>query len=576
MSLAAEPLITRVAWWAAKIPDEPAYTFVDYSVDRNGVRHTLTWSAVERRARALAVRLRQVVGPGERAAILAPQGVDYIVSLLGAMYARVIAVPLFAPDRPGHAERLVSAFTNADPACVLTTSARLPAVADFLGGHALGWPREVLDVDTVDDALAAAWRAEDISGDDIAYLQYTSGSTRVPTGVVITHGNFTANVWQWWDTCNPRCSVAVLWLPLFHDMGLIFTVAVPIMGGNHAIFMDPAAFIMHPVRWLRLLSEHSDAFTAGPNFAYEYCAARVSEEDKRTLDLSGVQVCLNGAEPIRPSSIEHFTEAFHGCGLRPETHTPGYGLAEATVFVTAAAREDPPQVTAFDRDALTAGYALACLAGAPRASLLVSCGRPTGQQVLIVDPETRIPQTEGRIGEIWVHGPNVANAYWRNPKLSAEVFGATLSQRDRDMPDGPWLRTGDLGVLYDGQLYITGRIKDVIIVDGGNHYPQDIEMTAQSAHPAIRRDHLAAFSVPGDDIELLIIVAERSWRGATADPAEVSQAVRRAVTAQHALRVHDFVLVRHSAVPRTSSGKIARQACRQRYLDGKLGHRGDG
>ncbi|WP_214326413.1 fatty acyl-AMP ligase [Nonomuraea sediminis] len=543
-----DALIAQVARWARVSPDAPAYVFVDYLGD--GARHTLTWRQADLRARALAVRLRELAGPGDRAAIMAPQGLDYVVGVLGALYAGVVAVPLFTPDLPGHAERLSCAYADADPALVLTTSSALPAVREFLPSE----PKAVLLLDTVSDLLADEWEGHQASPGDLAYLQYTSGSTRTPAGVEITHGNLAANAAQLWEAfrAKPRTSVAVLWLPLFHDMGLVSIVAMPVVGGNHAVFMDPVAFVMRPVRWLQLLGEHADAYTGAPNFAFEYTAARVSDADKAGLDLSGVQVMLNGAEPVRPGTIEAFDAAFAGCGLRPEAHTPAYGLAEATVFVAAMERDARPLVTDFDRDALRAGRAVPYTIGAR--STLVSCGRPTGQTVQIFS-EYGEARADGEVGEICVRGPNVARAYWRDPARTAEVFA------------GGWLRTGDLGVIHDGRLYVTGRIKDLVIVDGRNHYPQDIEVTVQEAHPAVRRDRVAAFAVPGESSERLVVVAERS-RGSAASLDEVARSVRGAVAKFHDLSVFDFVLADAGSVPRTSSGKIARRACLRAYLEG--------
>ncbi|MEV2271102.1 fatty acyl-AMP ligase [Nonomuraea africana] len=533
-------LISRIARWAREIPDAPAYTFADYLGD--GRRHTLTWKQVDRRARALAVRLREVCEPGDRAAILAPQSLEYVVAMLGAMYARVVAVPLFSPGLPGHAERLALAYADADPVAVLTTSA---AMADLPPAKA------VIAVDTVSDLLADEWEDEPIAPGDLAYLQYTSGSTRTPAGVEISHGNFGANAAQLWEAfdARPRTSVAALWLPLFHDMGLIAIIACPIVGGNQAVFMDPVAFVMQPMRWMRLLSEYDDVYTGGPNFAFDYTAARATELTELAeldgLDLSGVRVMLNGAEPVRPATVSRFTSVFRPYGLRPEAHTPGYGLAEATVFVAAGAIDEPPRVTDFDRDALAEGRAVP-YTGVGFASTQVSCGRPTGQRV-------RIDAPDGHVGEILVQGPNVARAYWRDPDKSAEVFA-----------DG-WLRTGDLGVIHEGELYITGRIKDLVIVDGRNHYPQDIEATAQEASQGVRRGHVAAFAVPGDETERLVVVAERS-RAAVEAEAVIGE-VRSAISRNHDLAAK-VVLVEAGTVPRTSSGKIARRACRQAYLEG--------
>ncbi|MGW5685020.1 fatty acyl-AMP ligase [Nonomuraea sp. NPDC003754] len=537
-------LIGRVARWAREIPDAPAYTFVDHLGD--GRARTLTWRQVDLKARALAVRLREVCAPGDRAAVLAPQSLEYVVAMLGAMYARVVAVPLFSPDLPGHAERLALAYADADPVVVLTTSAtpadRLPPA------------KAVIAVDTVSDLLADEWEDEPIGPGDLAYLQYTSGSTRTPAGVEISHGNLGANAAQLWEAfgARPRTSVAALWLPLFHDMGLIAIIACPIVGGNQAVFMDPVAFVMKPTRWMRLLSGHADVYTGGPNFAYEYTAARASDPaDLDGLDLSGVRVMLNGAEPVRPATVSRFTSVFAPYGLRPEAHTPGYGLAEATVFVTAGSIDAPPLVTDFDRDALAEGRAVPYDGdgGVGVASTLVSCGKPTGQRVRIDSPG------DGRVGEILVQGPNVARAYWRDPERTAEVFA-----------DG-WLRTGDLGVIHEGELYVTGRVKDLVIVDGRNHYPQDIEATAQDASDGVRKGHVAAFAVPGAETERLVVVAERSRAGRTDE--SVVREVRAAISRGHEVAA-EVVLVAAGAVPRTSSGKIARRACRQAYLEGAL------
>ncbi|MER5325385.1 fatty acyl-AMP ligase [Streptosporangium roseum] len=567
----SDALIARVERWAREIPDAPAYTFLDYSAGHDGVKHTLSWAKADLKARALAVRLREVTLPGDRAAILAPQGLEYVVAMLGAMYARVVAVPLFAPDLPGHADRLIRAYADADPVCVLTTTSALDSVHAFLDGGSAPRPKQVITLDTVSDLLADEWEPEPIGLGDLAYLQYTSGSTRAPAGVEISHANFTANAEQLWEAfrATPRVSTAALWLPLFHDMGLIATIAAPMVGGNQAVFMDPVAFVMHPVRWLRMLSEYDDVFTGGPNFAFEYTAGRVTDEEKATLDLSGVSVMLNGAEPLRGSTIDRFSETFAACGLRPEAHTPGYGLAEATVFVTVMDRDLPARVTLFDRDALTAGRAVP-YTGEGRVSDLVSCGVPTGQRVAVVS-ESGTAKPDGEVGEIWVQGPNVARAYWRDEERSAEVFGNVL-----DGADGTWLRTGDLGVVHEGELYITGRIKDLIIVDGRNHYPQDVEVTVQEADQSVRRDHVAAFALPGEETERLVVVAERSRRAAGRDLAEVTANIRAAVAKNHDLRLHDFVLTEAGAVPRTSSGKIARRACVLAYLDGAFGPRPTG
>jgi acyl-CoA synthetase (AMP-forming)/AMP-acid ligase II len=565
------PLIERVARWAREKPDAPAYTFVDYSADPAGAHVTVSWAETDRRARAVAATLRRVSGPGERAALLLPQTLEYMMTMLGAMYAHVIAVPLFSPDLPGHADRLIGAYADSEPAVIVTTRNALPHVEKFLADHDVPQPKEILFAEEIDPALADRWEDEPIGFDDLAYLQYTSGSTRRPAGVEITHGNVTANaaqLWAGWAPERPNPEL-VSWLPLFHDMGLISTMALPLVNGDHAIYTDPVSFIMNPMRWLQLIASRpgGNVYTAGPNFAFEYVASVATPEKIAGLDLSGLTTCLNGAEPIRTSTLAAFAEALAPAGLRPGAQAPGYGLAEATVFVTAAAGDGPPKVISVDREALTRGELVLRDGG----SELVSCGGPCGQLVAIVDPETRTEQPDGRVGEIWVHGPNTAPGYWRNSERSQDTFGGELNDPG-DLPAGPWMKTGDYGVVHEGELYVTGRIKDLIIVDGRNHYPQDIEVTTQEAHPAIRPDHVAAFALTGDETERLVIVAERNRRVPLGrlDADEVEAAVRGAGNIEHEMSVHDFVLIEPGGVSRTSSGKIARAATRQRYLDGGL------
>ncbi|TDC75344.1 fatty acyl-AMP ligase [Actinomadura sp. 7K507] len=569
------PLIERLSRFAKDFPDDRAYTFMDYMTDPDGIALEVTWGELDRRARSIAAAIRRATEPGRRVALLAPQDLHYVTGFLGAMYARVIGVPLFSPDLPGHGDRLLAVYKDAEPDVVITSSASLPHVEAFLADETVPAPAEIIVADQVDGSLD--WTPEPIDPGDVAYLQYTSGSTRTPAGVIITHGNFATNAEQLWETFEgiPRESTGVNWLPVFHDMGLVTTVALPLVYGNPGVIMDPVAFIMRPVRWLELLSEQSHAFTGGPNFAYEYLTAQVTEEEKKDLDLSGVQVFMNGAEPIRESTLSGFYEAFKDCGLRPEAQVCAYGLAEATVYVSASSRFREPTRRAFDHERLRRGAAEPCAADAPGAIQLIACGTSYGQHVVIADPETGDGLPDGKVGEIWVHGPNVAAGYWGRPEATKETFEAELRDPG-DLPGRPWMRTGDLGVMHEGELFVTGRIKDLVIVDGRNHYPQDIEFTVSGAHKAIRREYTCAVSVdvPADagETEGLVVIAERNRRVPIAllDLGEVAQGVRTAVKQQHDLRVHDFVLIEPGGLLRTSSGKIARAACRQAYLDGTL------
>ncbi|WP_433518229.1 fatty acyl-AMP ligase [Nonomuraea sp. CA-143628] len=552
-------------------PDTPAYTFVDYGSHRDGRKTTLTWAETHARASSTAARLRRSAAPGDRVALLLPQGLAYLTTMLGSMYARTIAVPLFSPDLPGRSARLVQAYRDADPAIVVTTSAVLPSVRAFLDEHDLR-PRDLVAADTIGPA---PWEPERIGPGELAYLQYTSGSTREPAGVEISHHNLAVNARQLWTRFGVdrgRPVAIVSWLPLFHDMGLVATFAAPIVHGIRVDFTDPASYIRHPDRWLRMISDHPDeeVLTAAPNFAYEYCLTRT--KDPAAFDLRGLRWCLNGAEPVRQGTLERFAAAFAASGLRPGALSPCYGLAEATVFVTAACEDAPPSILPADPMGLREGAVRPCPSDADRAVGMISCGSPAGQYVVIVDPESCAELPDDRIGEIWLHGPNVARGYWRKPERSQETFGGRLTDPAGGLPSGPWLRTGDLGVIHEGDLYVAGRIKDLIIIDGRNHFPQDVEATVQEAHPAVRSDHVAAFAIDGEDTEHLVVVAEhsRAFRSGELDHEEVRKVVRRAVGTYHDVWVHDFVLVRPGGVPRTSSGKIARTACRRLYLASQL------
>ncbi|GAA1939602.1 fatty acyl-AMP ligase [Amycolatopsis minnesotensis] len=550
--------------------DRPAFTFVDYGERREGVSTTLSWAELDLRARALAARLGGLTTPGERVAVLCPQNLDYIVAFYGALYAGVIAVPLFAPEVSAHGERLVGALADSDPEVWLTSDSAVADIRGLLDAHPVPRPKHLVAVDTVDPALAANYSSVELTPDQPAYLQYTSGSTRKPAGAVITHRALAANVRQIVEAYGTgEDSTCAGWLPFFHDMGLLQLVCLPVHVGCHSVFTTPYAFTRKPLRWLHLMSGRKDVITAAPNFAFSYTAAKLAAGgDAGGIDLSGVRAAINGSEPVRAETIDGFLAAAGPLGFRAEAHRPSYGLAEATVFVSTTAPR-PPRVAVLDRVELGAGRAIVVEAGHDRALSLVSAGLPVGQQLRVVDPATGTPLPDGSVGEIWLHGPNIATGYWRQATRSAESFDGTLTEGE---PRSGWLRTGDLGVWHDGEVYLTGRLKDLIIIDGKNHYPQDIEATAQDAHPALRRDRLAVFSVTHDGREAPVVVAEYSNHVADADrnTEEIERAVRAAVAKHHDLRLHEFVLVPPGTVLRTSSGKIARSATRSHYLSGGL------
>ncbi|MGW3995517.1 fatty acyl-AMP ligase [Amycolatopsis sp. NPDC004772] len=544
--------------WAATTPDAPALTFADFATDPAGRRRSLTWRQLAERVDTAAGALP--VAPGDRVAVLCPQGPDYVVGFLAAIAAGAIAVPLFDPGLPGHAGRLAAVLADCAPSAVVTTATARAGVEAFVGQDVT-----VVAIDRPEPARTRP--APAAAPDDVAYLQYTSGSTRSPAGVVLTHANVLANVTQAVRGLglDPAAATTVSWLPLFHDMGLVLGLITPLALGLRSVLMDPLAFIERPVRWLELLGDHAGSWSAAPNFAFHYCASRIRDADRARLRLGRVTAIVNGAEPINPDVVDRFHTAFAAAGYRPEMTRPAYGLAEATVFVTTGPAA-APRVTTFDRDALATGAARPAADGVR----LVACGAPAGQLVALVDPDNAVVLPDGSVGEIWVHGPNVGAGYWQKPLESTETFGARLAG---GLPEGPWLRTGDLGVRHDGELYIAGRIKDLIIVDGRNHYPQDVEATAASADPGIRPGSVAAFAVAGPDTEAVVVVAEHRGHADLAELAEraLAAAIRRLISDAHGLALRDVLLVPPGRVPRTSSGKIARAACRDRYLAGDYG-----
>ncbi|SFB31594.1 fatty acid CoA ligase FadD32 [Amycolatopsis marina] len=540
--------------------DEPAFTWTD----RAGAEHTLNWTALLARVQALAARLRSVATPGDRVAVLTRQDLDYVVGFLGVLYAGLVAVPLFAPETRAHRPRLTAALRDSAPSVWLTSVRGEDRLRELVENEALPAPAYVIAVNEVRDGPGGP--PADVGLGDAAYLQYTSGSTRDPAGAVITHRALTASVCQVAAAYDVhRGTTCAGWIPFSHDMGLIQLLCVPVFTGARSVFMEPLEFIRRPRRWLEQLSGYPDVFTAAPNFAYDLAVDAVPAPARAGLNLSAVRVALNGSEPVRPATIDAFADAFGPCGFAPVAHRPSYGLAEATVYVSSAGPEGPI-VTEFDRVALARGRAEPP-ATKQDARGLVSVGRPVGQLVRIVDPDACRLRPDGQEGEVWVHGPHLAEGYWRKPESTATTFSGLIADPAPGVPRDGWLRTGDLGLVHEGQLYITGRLKDVIVIDGHNHYPQDIEDTVAGADAAIRRDRIAAFAVDGAGGEGVMVVAEhvRDADLTELDRPRIATAVRRAVAEHHDLALRAFELVGPGNVPRTSSGKVARLAARQRY-----------
>jgi long-chain fatty acid adenylase/transferase FadD26 len=552
-------------------PDAPAYTFVDYEVDPAGYSQTLTWSQVHRRAQVVAAELASCGSPGDRAAILAPQGFEYIVGVLGAMEAGFIAVPLSAPLFGAHDERVAAALRDSSPAAILTTSAVVTDV-DLCARALPGSQPAVIEIDALAPDSPPALHSTDLPQTNTALLQYTSGSTRAPAGVVVTHKNIMANLNQIMSDyfedqggVPPSDATLVSWLPFFHDMGLMFGIFIPVRFGRHSVLTSPIAFLQKPARWMHLVASNSKTVSPAPNFAYELTARRMSDADTAGLDLGNVHTFISGAERVHPPTVRLFIERFSRFNLPGTALRAAYGLAEATVYVTTSNPGRPASTIRFDYEKLSAGHAKRCYGEKP-GSELVSHGTPRACTVRIVDPETCIENPAGKVGEIWVNGDNVAGGYWRKPKQSQQTFGGQLVDPSPGTPLGPWLRTGDLGVIYDGELFIIGRIKDLLIVDGRNHYPDDIEATIQE----ISGGRVAAICVPDDRTERLVVIAEMKNRGSSEEEMlqrlrVVKQEVTSAISKSHGLRVADLVLVPPGSIPITTSGKIRRSSCIQCY-----------
>ncbi|MCW2559482.1 MAG: acyl-CoA synthetase (AMP-forming)/AMP-acid ligase [Mycobacterium sp.] len=565
---------------ARQQPDDIAYTFNDYEIDPGGFAENLTWWQVKHRSRVVAEELLLCGSVGDRAAILAPQGLEYIVAFLGALEAGFIAVPLSVPQFGTHDERVSGALRDCSPVAILTTSAVVDDVMPYAGAQPGGSAPSVVEIDALDLDSPRMLEANIGPYPKTAYLQYTSGTTRQPAGVVVSHRNVIANLEQIFsDYFEHRGKVPppdisfVSWLPFYHDMGLIQGVFAPLMVpagaaggtvGRPATLMSPVSFLQKPARWMQLLATKSHSWSAAPNFAFELAARRTSDEDMAGLDLGNMLGIISGSERIHAATIRRFTERFSRFNLPDDTLRPSYGLAEATLYVTSAPKGHAPGTARFDYEKLSAGYATRC--GTDGGSELVNYGPPRSSTVRIVDPETRIDNPEGTVGEIWVHGDNVAMGYWRNPQQTERTFGGKLVDPSPGTPQGPWLRTGDLGVMFDGELFIIGRIKDLLIVNGRNHYPDDIEATIQE----ITGGRAAAISIPDDRSEQLVAIVELKTRGGSEEEAlhrlrTVKRQVTSAISESHSVRVADLVLVSPGSIPITTSGKVRRSACVERY-----------
>jgi fatty acid CoA ligase FadD28 len=557
-------------------PNDTAFTFLDYDHDWDGVPITMTWSQLYRRVLNLSTHLQTHGSAGDRAVILAPQSLDYIVGFLGVLQAGLVAVPLSVPYGGAHDERTTSVLADTSPSVLLTTSAVVDNVRPFgqaPEGESAPSIIEVdqLDLDSRQSGPRPGTRGAGSDPSDTAYLQYTSGSTRTPAGVTVSNKNVFANFEQIMadyfalegGVAPPDLS-AVSWLPFYHDLGLMLGIIMPILVGVPSVVTSPVAFLQRPARWMHMLAHPGRTFSGGPNFAFQVAMRKTSNEDMAGLDLGGVHTIQNGSERVQPKTLKQFADRFAPFNLDPAALRPSYGMAEATVYIATRNVGEPPHTVHFDSEKLPAGQAHRCATGS--GTPLINYGVPKSQLVRIVDPDTRTECADGAVGEIWVHGDNVAAGYWRKPEETAETFGARIKNPSEGTPEGPWLRTGDSGFFSNGELFIVGRIKDLLIVYGRNHSPDDIEATIQEVIPG----RCAAIAVADKGVEKLVAIIELKKKGDSDDDATdrlrvVKREVTSAISKSHGLRVADLVLVSPGSIPITTSGKIRRSQCVELY-----------
>ena len=567
-------LVELLRWRAVQQPKQRAYTFL---VDGKVEGLNLTYAQLDCKARAIGALLQQHKARGERVLLLYPQGLEVIAAFCGCLYAGVIAIPV-PPPEAGRLKRtlprLQAIAKDAQASFVLTTSAILSLVEEFREQipelQAMRW----INTEQITLELAEEWSDPAVSSDMLAYLQYTSGSTSTPKGVMISHGNLMFHSAYLDKACSytPE-SITVTWMPYFHDYGLVEGLIQPLYNGTPCFVMSPFAFIKRPIHWLQAISRYKATHSQSPNFAYDQCVRRILPEQRSTLDLSSWCAAGNAAEPINFKVMESFFEAFEPWGFRWNAFCPAYGLAEDTLLVSSSQQMDAPVLCKLDAAALKKNR----LVDASKDNIVqtvVGCGRLVcDTKVAIVNPETLIQCAPDEVGEIWVSDPSVSQGYWNRPEETERTFRAHLADTgvsEAGRSSVPFLRTGDLGFLKDGELFITGRLKDLLIIRGSNHYPQDIEWTVQRSHPAFRPEHGAVFSVDVDGEERLVIAQEIERHYTNLNLDQVVETIRQEVAENHELEVYAILLLKTGSILKTSSGKIQRQACRAGFLDGSL------
>jgi acyl-CoA synthetase (AMP-forming)/AMP-acid ligase II len=533
--MSAETIVDVLRQRAELTPHKRVFLFLDNG-EHEGA--SFTFAQLDRRARAIGSRLVALGARGKQVLLPNPPGLDFIANFFGCLYAGAVAVPACSSLLSARKhDRLRTIVEDAEVEFVLAATKQ-----SFIASDEWASRITLLASDEVPESEEPEWSPTNCGPDDVAYIQYSSGSTCTPKGVVISHRNVMCNQWMFQQALRTsEDSVVVSWLPHFHDMGLVAVIQRAIYVGVPVVLMAPIEFIRRPVQWLRAISRYRASMSLAPNFAYDFCVDRVKDACIAELDLSCWQVALNGSEPVKAETMKRFAEKFGKTGFRTESFYPGYGLAEATVFVSSRVSSQP----------------------VVSRRQVVSCGPPAAsERLLIVDPKTHRRRSEGIEGEIWIAGPHVAQGYWKRPAETLETFKACLS----DTGAGPFLRTGDLGFLLDGELYVTGRLKELIILHGKNHYPQDIEATVATSHPLLRRDCGVAFSVEVTGREELVVLQEVKRQTPPEKSFEIKCAIRQALSEDRAIKPHSVVLLKPNTIPKTSSGKIMRSACRTDFL----------
>ena len=565
--------------------EQPHQTIYNFLVDGETEEISLTYEQLEQKAKAIAAHLQSVSSPQDRVLLLFPAGLDYITAFFGCLYAGVIAIPAYPPRPNRSLNRIHNILQNAQTDIALTDSDTLRGLERQLEStpelQSLRW----ITTDTIDTNVGSAWHQPNVSEPDIAFLQYTSGSTAEPKGVKITYKNLFHNL-EAIHHCfrHSTRSRGVIWLPPYHDMGLIGGVLQPLYGDFPVTLMSPLMFLQNPLRWLKAISNYQATTSGGPNFAYELCVRKFKPEQLRGLNLSSWKVAFNGAEPISHETLAKFAETFAPYGFDYSAFYPCYGMAEATLIISGGSENAPVITKTVQGKALEQNKIALANVNEPHPHTLVSCGRSLkDQRLAIANPHTLVSCPPGEVGEIWVSGASIAQGYWRQPEITAATFNAYL----KNTGEGPYLRTGDLGFIDDGELFFTGRLKDMIVIKGRNHYPQDIEKTVEENSAWIRPSCVASFSVEIQGEEKLVVLAEverRYWssnrssaklNGRLSSSEMISvkdllQLIRREISKNHDLQVYTILLLKPGSLPKTSSGKIQRHACRTDFLSGVL------